>query len=291
MIIPKKVVHYLADKALPELIQQAIDEASPHLNSAGFDRWGLQPVYLKAAMGLVWPIYKYYFRVKVQGIEQIPPKKVMLVANHSGQIPIDAMLIAMALLDNAKNPRIARAMVEHWVPTLPFISELFTRCGQMVGEPHNCLDLLKKNQCLLVFPEGVRGIGKTFGHRYELQKFGTGFVHLALEAKTPIVPVAVIGCEEIYPTFYQSNLLAKLLKSPCFPITPFFPWLGLAGAIPLPNPIDIYFGDPIKWSDSKDLSDLEIQLKVNEVKNAIEKKIALGLQKRTGFFNQRRIEP
>lgn len=290
MLIPRSVLGYLANKALPQTIGAAIDSQTTDLNSAGFDRWGLEPQVLKAALATLWPLYKYYFRVRTIGGENIPKNsRVMLVANHSGQFPIDAMLIMMALLDR-EHPRVVRGMVEYWVPTLPFISDLFTRCGQVVGEPNNCIDLLNNEQCLLVFPEGVGGLGKPYRDCYQLQKFGMGFARMALDANTPIVPVSVVGAEEFYPSIGHLEGLAKLLKAPYFPVTPTFPLLGLLGALPLPSPVDIYFGEPILLGTIVGDKARENQLNdmVTVVKDRIQTGLNAGLTKRSGPLHMRR---
>src|SRR5213079_3096321 len=110
--------------------------------------------------------------------------------------PVDGALIGAALFMDVEPPRFMRAMVEKWTQTLPFVSLLFARCGQVVGVPENAKHLLTNEEALLVFPEGMRGISKPFSKRYQLEEFGLGFMRLAIETRTPIVPVAVIGAEE-----------------------------------------------------------------------------------------------
>lgn len=269
MLSSRFALEAFAVKSLPNRIRKNIDRACNDLNSCGFDRWGLSPLHLKVAMGFFWFLYKHYFRVKVHGAENIPKDRVMVVANHSGQIPIDAILIATALLDQADPGRVARAMVENWVPTIPFISHLFTKCGQVVGQPNNCLDLLEHDQCVLVFPEGVKGLGKSYAKRYQLQKFGTGFLRMASLANAPILPTAVVGCEEIYPAIFQLDFLAKLIKAPYVPVTPFFPLFGLFGAIPIPSEVNIYFAPLICSHVKKDADEDEVNQKVDLVKSSI----------------------
>ncbi|HTL11331.1 MAG TPA: 1-acyl-sn-glycerol-3-phosphate acyltransferase, partial [Bdellovibrionota bacterium] len=171
-------------------------------------------------------------------------------------------------------------MIERWAPSLPFINTLFTRIGQVVGDPQNARDLLNNDEAVMVFPEGTRGSGKLFPKRYQLQRFGTGFVRLALETKTPIVPAAVIGCEEMYPGIYNIKPLAKLFGMPYAPVTPFFPLLGPLGAIPLPTKVTIRFGEPIRFEGDPDAPDPEIQRMVNHVKDALKAEIDLGLRLR-----------
>jgi 1-acyl-sn-glycerol-3-phosphate acyltransferase len=258
---------------------------SVQLNSAGFDPWGLNLATAERALRSVRFLYERYFRVRTYGIDRLPPRgRLMVVPNHSGTLPLDGLLIALALVLEGHPPRLVRGMVERWFPSLPFISTLFTRCGQTVGDPMNCRDLLRREQTILVFPEGVRGTGKTYWRRYELQHFGTGFVRLALATRTPIVPVAVIGAEETYPSVYNIGWLAKLLKMPYVPVTPFFPLLGPLGALPVPVQIDIRFGAPRLFEGDPDAPDAEVQEKVDEVKGEIQRLIDEGLAQRPGLM-------
>lgn len=250
------------------------------LNSAGFDRWGLHPATLKRLTPLLYLLYKKYFRVETSGLENLPSGRILFIGNHGGQIPLDAMMAGLALFLESEPPRIARAMVERWVPTVPFVSSLFTRIGAMIGDPANCRELLMHDQTVMVFPEGVRGSGKLFKDRYQLQRFGTGFMRLALEAKAPIVPVAIIGTEETYPSVYNFSMLAKMMGAPYFPITPFFPLLGPLGLLPLPSKVTVRFGAPIYFEgDTNEGEDL-IREKVQKVKEALQAEINVGLEKR-----------
>ncbi|MBS1985678.1 MAG: acyltransferase family protein [Bdellovibrionales bacterium] len=263
----------------PEEIQR-IDEAPKNLNSAGFDDWGFHPETFKRALPLAKFLYRDYFKAEVSGIENMPTGRVLVVANHGGQLPFDGMLILTALALDAHPARIARGMVERWFPSLPFISTLFIRCGLMVGDHRNCRDLLERDECVLAFPEGVRGSGKPFAKRYQLQRFGTGFMRLALETGAPIVPVAVIGSEEMYPSIFDFKFLAKLFKFPYFPVTPTFPLLGPLGAIPLPTRVSLRFGTPLKFDLDPDASDEEVEELIKQVKTALSREIDEGLRLR-----------
>lgn len=268
---------------LPEEIRASLRERI-QVNSAGFDPWGLNLEVAERALRSVRFLYDRYFRVRCFGIDRVPPDgRLMIVPNHSGTLPIDGLLIALAMVLEARPPRLVRGMVERWFPSLPFISTLFTRCGQTVGDPENCRDLLRRDQTILVFPEGVRGTGKTYWRRYELQGFGTGFMRLALETRTPIVPVAVVGAEETYPQIANIGWLARLMKVPYVPVTPFFPLLGPLGALPLPVQIDLRFGAPRLFEGDPDAPDAEVQPKVDEVKAEISRLIDEGLQARPGL--------
>ncbi|MCA9564417.1 MAG: 1-acyl-sn-glycerol-3-phosphate acyltransferase, partial [Myxococcales bacterium] len=181
-------------------------------------------------------------------------------------------------------PRMLRSMVEKWVPSLPFASYFFARTGQVVGTPENCKRLLARNEAILVFPEGVRGISKTFDRRYELQKFGNGFMRLALETNTPIVPLGVVGAEEQAPSFMNAKRVARMLGMPSFPVTPTFPWLGPAGLVPYPVKYRLHYGKPLYFEGDPDDEDRVIGEKVEEVREAIQGLLATGLANRKGVF-------
>jgi hypothetical protein len=171
----------------------------------------------------------------------MPPGRVLVIANHAGQLPFDGAMLQTALLLEAEPPRIVRAMGEYWIPQLPLVSFAAARGGAMVGTPHNCAQMLHHGECVAAFPEGVRGMNKLFRDRYQLQRFGLGFMRLALETHTPIVPVAIVGSEEQQPGFANLSGLARMLGMPAFPITLGFPWLGparhAAAAGQVPDPL------------------------------------------------------
>ncbi len=250
------------------------------LNSAGFDPWGLDPDTLRRTVTILSWFYRHYFRVVTHCIERVPQGRVILAVNHGGQIPIDGMLIFLALMLEGKPPRLARALTDRLIPRIPFISTLFMRCGHVIGTPQNGRTLLDQDQCIFVFPEGVRGSGKTIFNRYQLQKFGTGFIRLALETQTPIVPVAVIGAEEAFPAITHFKGLAKVLKIPYLPVTPLFPALGALGLMPLPTKVTIRFGKPIQFKANDRCSDSDVQKMNRRLKMAINRELTLGLKKR-----------
>jgi 1-acyl-sn-glycerol-3-phosphate acyltransferase len=153
----------------------------------------------------------------------------------------------VALLRGHPLPRQPRFMVLNWAFDLPWVSVFIRKVGGVVASPYNALRLLEQDQLVAVFPEGVKGTGKPYSERYRLQRFGRGgFVEIALRAGAPIVPVAVVGSEEIYPKLADVPALARLIGAPFFPVTPTFPWLGPLGAIPLPSRWRIEFCEPIE---------------------------------------------
>jgi 1-acyl-sn-glycerol-3-phosphate acyltransferase len=210
---------------------------------------------------------------------------VLLIANHAGNtLPMDGGLLALAMLLEAEPPRLVRAMAEFYLPRIPWWSELIHRAGAVVGTPENCVRLLEHDEAIMVFPEGSRGFIKPFSQRYKLQRFGTGFVRLALQTKTPIVPVGIVGSEEQSPGLIDSKALAKLIGAPAFPITWFFPWLGLLGYLPLPVKYRIHFGDPIRFDGDASEDDESIERQVGRVKDEISLLIEEGLAQRKGWF-------
>src|SRR3954470_23035324 len=188
-------------------------------NEYGVDPFGLELDFTRAAIAPVLWLYRNYFRVQTHGIGHVPTGRAMLVSNHSGQLPLDAAMIALSLLVEAEPPRVARAMVEKWAPTLPFIAPFFARIGQVVGTPENCRRLLAAGETIMVFPEGTRGLNKTYDKRYRLQDFGTGFMRIAVETQTPVVPIAVVGAEEQAPALFDFKPVAKMLAFPPLPTT------------------------------------------------------------------------
>jgi len=249
-------------------------------NEYGFDPFGFHREDLKVvAMAVKW-LYRHYFRVQVHGIENLPPGRLMLVANHSGQLPFDGLNIGAAMLLDADPPRLVRSMLERFVSTMPYISYIFSRWGQILGSPDNCRRLLDDEECILVFPEGAKGISKPYTKRYQLQEFGHGFMRLALATDTPIVPVAVVGAEEQAPAFNLAPV-AKLLGAPAFPIMPFPPFFPI---VPLPSRYHIYFGEPHHFMGHHDEDEEHIEGLVKHVRMSIESMLRVGLKARRSIF-------
>jgi len=254
------------------------------LNEYGVDRFGMEPRAAHSQLLFAALLYKHYFRVEARGFEHVPAGRVLLIANHAGQLPFDAAMLAVAMLLEAEPPRLARGLGEYWIPRLPFVSEMATRGGNLVGTPENFRALIDAEECVMVFPEGVRGMNKPYRERYRLQRFGTGFARLALETHTPIVPVGIVGSEEQAPGLFDIKPLAKLLGMPAFPITPTFPLLGPLGLLPLPVKYRINLGAPLRFSGSANEQDAAIEARVGEVKVAIDKLLEVGRRERKNPF-------
>ncbi|MGD0679332.1 MAG: lysophospholipid acyltransferase family protein [Polyangiaceae bacterium] len=270
------------ERVLGESFEARLARVPLALGSTGVDPFGLDPKWARHIFASVALLYRAYFRVEVHGIEKIPRGRVLLVANHSGQIPIDGAMIAAALFIEADPPRIVRAMVEKWAVGLPFVSVIFTRIGQVVGVPENAKRLLAQGEALLVFPEGARGVSKTFDHRYKLTDFGLGFVRLAIETDTPIVPIAVVGGEEQYISVANVETIAKLLRVPSFPIIPQL--LVPGGQLPLPTKYRLWFGEAMRFSGDPDDDDSVIEEKVWLVRQTIQSMLNRALKERRRVF-------
>jgi 1-acyl-sn-glycerol-3-phosphate acyltransferase len=212
------------------------------------DEWGFDEGFAELVEPFFGFLYETWWRVKVTGAERVPAHgRALLTANHAGILPWDATMISMALLREHPLPRYARFMVLNWAFDLPWISAGMRKVGGVVASPFNAMKLLEQDHLVAVFPEGVKGTGKPYSERYRLQRFGRGgFVEIALRTGAPIVPVAVVGSEEIYPKIADLPPLARLIGAPYFPVTPTFPLLGPLGVVPLPSKWRIEFLDPIE---------------------------------------------
>jgi len=264
-------------------IAAAIDAVPSSVNELGFDAWGFSPAQAKVLYSIARRVFDY-FHPDVYGAENIPAGRVLIVPNHSGQVPFDGVVIAVATLLKASPPRLMRAMVERWFPRTPFLNEMFARGGAVLGAPINCRNLLEDEQAILVFPEGARGCGKVWKDRYRLVPFGRGFMRLALQTKTPIVPTAVIGGEEALMSVHSSKLIARLLNAPYFPIPPHLPLVGLAAYLPIPVKFRVYFGKPMHFTGAHDDEDAVIDEKVAEVMAEVQRMIDEGRRARGSEF-------
>jgi len=249
------------------------------------DEWGFDEEFTR----LVEPgfdfLYDRWWRVKATGVENVPAHgRALLAANHAGILPWDATMMSVAIMREHPLPRYPRFLVLNWAFELPYVSMAIRKVGGVVASPHNALRLLEDDQLVAVFPEGVKGTGKPYSDRYRLQRFGRGgFVELALRSGAPIVPVAVVGSEEIYPKLGEAPLLARLTGAPFFPLTPLFPWLGPAGAIPLPSKWRIEFCEPVETASygPEAAADRALVLELSErVRSTVQETLYSNLVKR-----------
>ena len=212
------------------------------------DPFGMDMEIIEAVRPFMAFLYNSWWRVSTEGLDYVPENsRALMVSNHSGTLPWDGAMIATAVMEEHPQPRVVRSLHLSWFSTLPIVAPTLATLGQVQGLPENAIRLLNEDELVCVFPEGLKGVGKLFKDRYQLARFGRGgFIQMALRTGSPIIPVAVIGAEEIYPMLANAKPIARLIGFPYFPITPFFPWLGLLGTIPLPSKWTIVFHEPIE---------------------------------------------
>ena len=213
------------------------------------DEFGFDPDLTDhVLLPLLRPLFHRWFRVESQGMENVPTQGgALVVANHSGTVPVDALMTTVALHDQHPAERRLRLLGADLVFDLPFIGSMSRKMGSTLACNEDAERLLTEGELVGVFPEGFKGIGKPFRERYTLQRFGRGgFVTAALRTGKPIIPCAIVGAEEIFPMIGNAKTAARVMGLPYFPITPTFPLLGPLGLVPLPSKWLIAFGEPIE---------------------------------------------
>jgi 1-acyl-sn-glycerol-3-phosphate acyltransferase len=212
------------------------------------DESGFDPdFHASVVMPVTRAVYRSWFRVRMRGLEHVPALgPALVVANHSGVLPLDAVMLQSGLFDEHPSHRNLRLLGADLVYAIPGLAGLARKSGHTRACPAEAGRLLRAGELVGVFPEGFKGIGKPFSERYQLQRFGrNGFAATAMQAGVPIIPCAIVGAEEIYPMIGNAGSLARILGLPYFPVTPLFPWLGPLGAIPLPSNWIIEFCPPV----------------------------------------------
>nr|PZN25954.1 MAG: acyl-phosphate glycerol 3-phosphate acyltransferase [Pseudomonadota bacterium] len=213
------------------------------------DDFGLDPAFEARVRPVLDLLYRRYFRVQVEGLEHVPSSgAAVIVANHSGTLPLDGAMLRTAIRLDHPSGRDLRWLTEDFVFYLPFAGVVLNRIGAVRACPENAERLLEQDALVAVFPEGLHGIKKLFRERYRLQRFGRGgFIRLCLRTRAPLVPCAIVGAEEANPLLYRIDWLAEIVKLPYLPITPTFPLLGPLGLMPAPTRWKIRFGEPISF--------------------------------------------
>jgi 1-acyl-sn-glycerol-3-phosphate acyltransferase len=212
----------------------------------GADPFGIDPALRDRVKPFLRLLYKYYWRVEVEGIENVPADgPVLLAANHSGALPFDAVMIALAVEEEHPAHRMVRMLYAKFVDTLPAIGTLYNRLGGVQASTTNGLTLLKRGEVVGIFPEGEEAMGKPYHQAYCLRPFRTGVAHLSARVQAPIVPVAVVGAEETTRPLFRIARLPSFLRLPFVPVPTLFPLLGPLGLLPLPTKWRIRFGEPV----------------------------------------------
>jgi 1-acyl-sn-glycerol-3-phosphate acyltransferase len=215
---------------------------------AAVDEFGFDPEFnSRVLIPIARFFYQQWFQVQIKGLEHVPSDgPALVVANHSGTLPMDAVMLQAGLHDEHPAHRNLRLLGADLVYDVPLLSTVARKGGGTRANPANADALLGAGELVGVFPEGFKGIGKPFAERYQLRRFGRGgFAATAIRARVPLVPCAIVGAEEIYPMLGNAKPIADLLRLPYFPITPTFPWLGPLGAVPLPSRWIIEFCPPV----------------------------------------------
>src|SRR4029077_17439640 len=251
--------------------------------------FGFDAEWTESFLSVFKVLYRDYWRVETTGIENVPAAgRALLVANHAGVLAWDGTMIKTAIFVERPQPRHVRALVASLFMGMPVLSWFLRRTGQTIGHPDDTRRLLERDELVLVFPEGVKGTGKPFKDRYRLRRFGRGgFVSTAIRAGAPIIPVSVVGSEEIYPMVADASPVARLFGLPYFPITPMWPWLGVLGLIPLPSKWRIQFHPPVHTENHppESANDQHLVMTISdEVRNTIQKGIYDNLKLRRGVF-------
>ena len=246
----KKLTSQLVKVLSFDFYKNVIDRLQSTEQEEEIDPYGMDYQMVQRIKPLFDFLYTKYWRVKTTGIENIPAEgKALIVGNHSGTVPYDGAMIKAAIVNEHAKRNDARYLVEDFVFHMPMLGTLMYRIGGVRACQENAERLLNAGHMVIVFPEGVKGIGKLYSERYKLQRFGRGgFIKLCMKTQSPLIPVGVVGAEEIHPILFKSNVLAKTIGLPYIPITPTFPLLGLLGLIPFPSQWSIHFGKPITFS-------------------------------------------
>lgn len=258
-----------------ERVAERIDALEIPFNQFGLDPYGVSKDHLKAFFSFLGWFYINYFNVSVYGIGHIPARdSALVIGNHSGGIPVDAGMLLTSLIMEHDPPRLAHAMVEKFANKLPFLSSFYSRFGQFTGLPEHAVRFLNEGRLVVAFPEGVRGIGKLYTERYELERFGTGFMRIALQSGAPIVPFAFVGGEEAFPILMKLDRLGEMVGAPFIPVP--------THIVPFPKPIScqIYFGEPMHFEGDGTESDDVVSEYVEQVKGRISELIEYGRTRR-----------
>lgn len=280
-MIPASLIPLPTD---PEVAER-VDALELPFNRHGVDPYGIDKRELAKFFTLIGWFYKNYFEAQVYGAHNVPPRgRGMLVGNHSGGVALDGVMAIAASFFESDPPRLAQGMAEKFIKRVPFLAWFTSRVGQFTGLPEHCIRLLEDERLLLVFPEGARGTAKLYRQRDSLVGFGTGFVRLALQTGSPIVPFAFVGGGEAIPTVANLYGVGKMLGLPYLPVTPYL------APLPLPVSFQLLYGRPLRLSGSASDSDEVIAGHVEKVKASIGKLITQGRALREGRISPSELD-
>jgi 1-acyl-sn-glycerol-3-phosphate acyltransferase len=289
-LLPAKTEQGARNKLPLEFVWKRWRELAMRDRSDVVDEFGRDPQVAERMEPLLQFMYETYFRVTARGLGHIPDEgRALIVANHSGTLPYDGAMIMHAIKHEHPAHRALRPLVEDFVFHFPYLGTLMNRIGGVRACQENAERLLEEDQLVAVFPEGIKGIGKLYRERYQLQRFGRGgFIKLALKCDAPIIPTAVVGAEEIHPMLTKITWLAKSVGIPYIPVTPTFPALGPFGLLPLPTKWYLAFGEPLYYNAEYGAEGANDRILVNklaeQVRNKIQSMIDELLKQRRSLF-------
>lgn len=270
-------------------LRKKYHEFALKLRSEEVDPFGYDPIFDNFFKPFFEFLYEKYWRVEIFGMEHIPSEgPALLVGNHSGGLPYDAAMLKIAVSKEHPAHRETRFLVEDFIYHFPFLGSVINRFGGIRACHENAVHLLGEKQLVVVFPEGVKGLGKLYSEKYKLARFGRGgFVRLCLKTRVPMIPVAFVGPEEIHPMIAKDRMLSQMVGVPYFPITWTFPWLGPLGMIPLPSKWSIHILPPLDFSQYEPDAEKDrvlIYKLSNQVKTMIQDKLSEQIKKRQGVW-------
>ncbi|MDC0714143.1 lysophospholipid acyltransferase family protein [Stigmatella sp. ncwal1] len=261
--------------ALDDSLEARVERLELPFNEFGVDPYGISKKHLARAAPVLAFFYRHYFRVRCFGCEHVPPRgRAMLVGNHSGGYAVDGAMVLTSMFLEMEPPRLAQGMAEKFINRFPIASLWTSRTGQFTGLPEHARRLLEDDRLLMIFPEGYKGTAKLYNERYSLVDFGTGFMRLALQTRSPIIPFAFLGGGTAVPTVANLYKLGRLFGVPYIPVTPYvFP-------LPLPTPLEIHYGEPLTFTGTGNEDDEIIVGYVEQVKARIAELIEKGRVRR-----------
>jgi 1-acyl-sn-glycerol-3-phosphate acyltransferase len=267
----------LFDRLLPidPEVAARVEALDLEFNKFGIDPYGIDKNDLKRFVSAFAWVYRFYFKVDVYGLDHVPSEgRGILVGNHSGGVAIDAAMVMGSMLLDAKRPRLPHGMIDKFIHEFPGASQVMSRMGQFTGNPDQAIRLLRAERLVLAFPEGARGTAKLAKDADSLVGFGTGFMRLALETKSPIVPFGFVGGGDALPTIANLKGLGRLLGVPYVPITK---WIVL---VPKPTRFQLLYGQPMYFEGTGHERDDVVSAMVDQVKERIRDLIRQGRQLR-----------
>lgn len=276
---PDLVSTLLPERERERVAAYVLDDAG-----AGTDVFGTSATGIGNAYALAYWLHRHYFRVRSEGHANIPEQGAgVVVGNHSGVLPFDAVMVTTDVFRHSDPPRLVRFMVDYFVYRMPFLGTLFRSLGQVSGTRRNFDGLIEEGHLVGIFPEGADALGKPAEDRYELFPFSHGHVELAARHGAPVIPFGVVGAEEQQTVITNLEPLARALNLPFIPVTRTFPWLGPAGLLPRPVRYYIHYGEPLHV-DPAVLESIEVrEREVERVREAVREQIRAGREHRRRF--------